>query len=58
VPMAMKTRSINFSEPASEFLKAEADKLGISVSELIRRIIDAYRESRNVEKSIATKIGD
>jgi hypothetical protein len=50
--MAMKTRSINFSEPASEFLKAEADKLGISVSELIRRIIDAYRERRHTRDGI------
>ena len=33
-------------DPQAEFLKREAERLGITVSELIRRIVDSYRENR------------
>jgi len=36
---------INFSEPSVVWLREEAARLGISVSELIRRIIDAKRKA-------------
>lgn len=38
----MKKRLISFSEPQYDKLKQRAEKLGISVSELVRRIVDAY----------------
>lgn len=44
--MAMPRIMVQVSEPQDEFLKAEAFKLGIGVAELIRRIIDSYREGR------------
>lgn len=37
---------VTLTKPQRTFLKAEADKLGISIAELIRRIIDEYREKR------------
>jgi len=36
-------RSIALTQPQAEFLDAEAEKLGISVGELVRRIIDECR---------------
>jgi hypothetical protein len=43
----MSTRqSVTLTKPQETFLKAEAKRLGISVSDLIRRIIDEYREAR------------
>ena len=39
-------RSIDFSEPQMTWLKKEADKLGLPISELVRRIIDAERERK------------
>ncbi len=47
--MAMLTRSLHFTKPQAAYLQTEADKLGISVSELIRRIVDEWRE--RLEKS-------
>ncbi len=44
--MRMKSRLISVTQPQEEFLTAEAQRLGISVSDLVRRIIDAYRENR------------
>lgn len=38
--------SVTFWEPQAAFLKAEAERLGISVSDLIRRIIDQHREGK------------
>jgi Ribbon-helix-helix protein, copG family. len=39
-------RSMYFPAPQMEFLREEAERLGITVSALIIRIIDAYRENR------------
>jgi hypothetical protein len=33
-------------DPQAEFLKREAEKFGITVSDLIRKIIDQYREAK------------
>src|SRR5690349_1367025 len=46
IPMAMKKRMISFTDPQEAFLKREAKKLGISVSDLVRRIVDQYREGK------------
>jgi hypothetical protein len=35
-------RSIVLNAPQTEFLEQEADQFGITVSELIRRILDQY----------------
>jgi hypothetical protein len=35
------------STPQHDYLRAEAERLGISVADLIRRIIDTYRESKS-----------
>jgi hypothetical protein len=35
---------ISFTDPQRHFLKREAKKLGISVAELVRRIIDQHIE--------------
>ncbi len=43
VPMAMLKRMISLTEPQVAYLKEEGDKLGISVADLIRRIIDQHR---------------
>lgn len=37
---------VTLTRPQRAFLKAEAEKLGISIAELIRRIIDEYRERK------------
>jgi hypothetical protein len=39
----MIKRLISFTEPQIVWLEAEAKRLGISVPELVRRIIDAAR---------------
>jgi hypothetical protein len=44
--MAMNKRMISLTDPQVEFLQREAGRLGISVSDLIRRIIDAHREGK------------
>jgi hypothetical protein len=41
-----KRQSVTLTEPQVKFLEAEAKRLGISVSDLIRRIIDQYREGK------------
>lgn len=45
--MAMNKRMISFTEPQEAYLKQEAERLGISVSDLVRRIVDQHRESKN-----------
>lgn len=35
---------VSFTQPQMVFLKTEAERLGIPVAELVRRIIDQYRE--------------
>lgn len=37
---------LQYSMPQLVFLKAESSRLGITVAELVRRIIDEYREKR------------
>ena len=37
---------VTLTKPQAEFLKLEAERLGVTVSELIRRIIDQYRERK------------
>lgn len=44
--MAMHKQMVSFTQPQIAFLKAEAERLGISVADLVRRIVDAYREER------------
>ena len=44
--MAMHKQMISLTQPQIDFLRLEADRLGISVSDLIRRIIDQHREAR------------
>jgi hypothetical protein len=39
----MARLNLSISEPQLSFLNAEAERLGISVGELARRIIDEYR---------------
>lgn len=36
---------ICFSKPALEWLKSEAERLGISVSEVLRRVVDEKRSA-------------
>ena len=38
--------TVTVKDPQAEFLKREAEKYGITVSDLIRRIVDQYRETR------------
>jgi hypothetical protein len=47
VCMATTVRqSITLTKPQYDFLNVEAERLGITVSDLIRRIVDQYREGR------------
>jgi hypothetical protein len=41
-------QTVTFTRPQSDFLKLEAERLGITVSDLIRRIIDQHRESNRI----------
>lgn len=38
---------VNLTDPQVEYLKREASRLDISVSDLVRRIIDQYREGKS-----------
>ncbi len=38
----MTKQMISFTDPQREFLKREAKRLGISMAELVRRIIDNH----------------
>jgi len=42
----MKKQMIAFTEPQTDFLEKEANRLGITKSELVRRIVDQYRDGR------------
>lgn len=42
----MIKQMISFTDPQRVFLKREAKRLGISVAELVRRIIDAHIEAK------------
>jgi hypothetical protein len=37
---------VNLTGPQFEYVKREASRLGITVSDLIRRIIDQHREGK------------
>jgi hypothetical protein len=37
---------ISFTDPQRVFLKREANRLGISIAELVRRIIDRHIEAK------------
>jgi len=41
--------SVSFTEPQMEYLRAEAERLGISTADVVRRMID---ENRNVLYSL------
>ena len=43
--MPITQRSIVFTKPQMAWLKSESKRLGISISEIIRRIIDEKREN-------------
>jgi len=51
----MKQQMISFTEPQSEFLIANAERLGISVSELVRRTVDWYIETYPPTVTIVAK---
>lgn len=38
-------QSVTLTKPQGSFLKRESERLGISISDLIRRIVDQYRET-------------
>ena len=42
--MRMQRQGVSLTEPQKAFLEKKASELGISVSDLIRRIIDQYRD--------------
>lgn len=42
----MHKQMVSLTEPQIGFLKAEAARLGIPVADLIRRIVDQYRDAR------------
>ena len=44
--MAMHRQMVSLTEPQVAFLREAAEKLGISVSDMIRRIVDEYREGK------------
>ena len=46
-----KQRSIVFTAPQYDFLEREAARLDVTISELIRRIIDEFRERAPKETS-------
>ena len=45
IAMKMHQTVISLTQPQRAFLRAEAQRLGISVSDLIRRIVDQHRET-------------
>lgn len=47
--MSMPRQMIRFTKPQMTFLKAESKRLGITVSDLIRRILDLYRHDHEVD---------
>ena len=42
--VAATKQMISFTDPQRQFLKREAKRLGISIAELVRRIIDRHIE--------------
>jgi hypothetical protein len=49
--MPMPKLVLSFTQPQVAFMKKEARELGITVAELVRRIVDQYRgATRNMDK--------
>ncbi len=46
IGMKLQRQMIQFTQPQLDFLRQEAARLGISVADLVRRIVDDYREKR------------
>ena len=44
--MKMSRQMIQFTAPQLVFLKEEAKRLGLSVAELVRRIVDEHRSKK------------
>jgi hypothetical protein len=42
----MHKQTVSFTRPQIEYLRKEAERLGISVADTIRRIIDQHREEK------------
>jgi len=42
----MRKQQVSLTDPQVEWLEAEAKRLGVSIAEVIRRIIDKHREQR------------
>jgi hypothetical protein len=40
-----KRQTVTFTDAQAEYLEREATRIGITVSDLIRRIIDQYRDN-------------
>jgi hypothetical protein len=49
MPMTRR-RSFILSRKQAEFLEEEATRIGITVSDLLRRIIDEHREAKQKQK--------
>ena len=55
IAMKMHQTVISLTQPQLAFLRAEAQRLGISVSDLIRRIVDRHRETLRNQTIPATE---
>jgi hypothetical protein len=44
--MKLQRQMVQFTEPQLDYLRKEAARLGVSISELVRRVIDEHREKR------------
>lgn len=42
--MAMHTQMVSFTQPQIAYLQGEARRLGVSVAEVVRRIVDEHRD--------------
>ena len=47
----LSRRTVQFTQPQISYLREEADRLGITVSDLIRRIIDQFRGKKNARRN-------
>lgn len=43
--------TVSFTRPQMDYLQAESNRLGVSVADLIRRIIDAHRDKANDQQT-------
>jgi|APFre7841882654_1041346.scaffolds.fasta_scaffold74940_2 tRNA uridine 5-carbamoylmethylation protein Kti12 len=49
-PMMPPKRKITMTAPQDVFLRREAERLGITVADLVRRIIDEYRKPLEAQR--------